>query len=89
MERFIDFLLLNYDLKNDAIDEISTQLTNLINLDSKTTFIIEYLQTWLEIPSFEYTQILTAKITELCNNTRQWVLKGNTPNELFQEEKNI
>ncbi|HCS10586.1 MAG TPA: zinc chelation protein SecC [Clostridiales bacterium] len=87
MEGFINFLLLNYDLKNDAIDEISTQLTNLINLDSKPIFIIEYLQTWLEIPSFEYLQILTAKITELSNNTRQWVLKGYTPNELFQEEK--
>ena len=24
---------------------------------------------------------------ELYNNTRQWVLKGHTPNELFQEER--
>jgi uncharacterized protein YchJ len=24
---------------------------------------------------------------ELYNNTRQWAIKGHTPNELFQEEK--
>ena len=24
---------------------------------------------------------------ELYNNTRQWALKGHTPNELFQKEK--
>ena len=49
--------------------------------------IIQYLQSWMEFPSFEFVQQLTAEIMELYNNTRQWVLKGHTPNELFQEEK--
>ena len=59
----------------------------MINLDSKHTLIIQYLQSWMEFPSFEFTQMLTAKIMELYNDTRQWALKGHTPNELFQEEK--
>ena len=59
----------------------------MINADSKPTLIIQYLQSWLEFPSFEFAQVVTAKIIELYNNTRQWVLKGHTPNELFQKEK--
>jgi preprotein translocase subunit SecA len=86
MNSFIDFLLESYDLKDDDIDEISTQLTNLINQDSEPTFIIKYLETWLEIPSLEYKQVLTLKVIELSNNTRQWALKGYTPSELLQEE---
>lgn len=86
MNSFIDFLLESYDLKDDDIDEISTQLTYLINKDSEPTFIIKYLETWLEIPSLEYKQVLTLKVIELSNNTRQWALKGYTPSELLQEE---
>lgn len=83
METFINFLLLNYDLPEDVISEISTQLTSLVNNESTPEFIIKYLETWLEIPSPQYNQVLTAKITELYNNTHQWVLKGHAPNGLY------
>ena len=59
----------------------------MINSDSKPDLIIQYLQRWLEFPSFEFTQVVTAKIAELYDNPRLWVLKGYTPNELFQEGK--
>ena len=59
----------------------------MINSDSKPTLIVQFLLSWMEFPSFEFTQMLTAKIMELYNDTRQWALKGHTANELFQEEK--
>lgn len=87
MNSFINFLLKYYKLSDRETNEIALQITNMINADSKPTLIIQYLQSWMEFPSFEFVQQLTAKIMELYNNTRQWVLKGHTPNELFQEEK--
>jgi hypothetical protein len=87
MNGFISFLSEHYRLTDQEVNEIALQIINMINSDSKPTMIIEYLQNWLEFPSFEFVQVLTAKIMELYNNTRQWVLKGHTPSELFQKEK--
>ena len=87
MKSFIVFLQKNYNLSENDKNEIVTQLTNIINKDLANTKLIEYLQSRIEIPSFEYLQILTSKLMDLYNNTRQWRLKGHTPNELFQEEK--
>ena len=87
MNSFVSFLLKHYRLSVEETNEIERQITNMINADSKPTLFIQYLQSWMEFPSFEFVQHLTAKIMELYNNTRQWVLKGHTPNELFQEER--
>lgn len=87
MNSFISFLSEHYHLEEPETNEIALQIINMINSDSKPTLIIQYLQSWLEFPSFEFAQIVTAKIMELYNNTRQWALKGHTPNELFQKEK--
>lgn len=87
MNSFIDFLLKHYRLTEQETKEIAMQITSMINADSKPTLIIQYLLSWMEFPSFEFVQQLTARIMEFYNNTRQWVLKGHTPNELFQEER--
>lgn len=87
MNSFISFLSEHYHLEEQETNEIALQIINMINSDSKPTLIIQYLQSWLEFPSFEFAQIVNAKIMELYNNTRQWALKGHTPNELFQKEK--
>lgn len=85
--RFASFLLRNYDLSYDEIDEIGLHIITMINIDSRPTMIIEYLQNILEFPDFEFVQELTGKAMELHNGTRQWALKGHTPNELYQEER--
>jgi hypothetical protein len=87
MNSFISFLLENYKLTDQRLKEIILQIIHMINLDTQPELIIEYLQNWLEIPSYKFPQVLTERIMELSNNTRQWVLKGHTPNELFQTEK--
>jgi len=87
MNSFISFLSEYYRLTDQEIKEIASQIINMINSDSQPALMIQYLQSCLEFPSFEFTQVLTAKIMELYNDTRQWALKGHTPNELFQEEK--
>lgn len=87
MKEFIRFLLEYYDLTDEEIDEMMLQLVNMINLDTMPTGMMKYLESQLEFPSFEMVQELTAKLMELNNHTRMWILKGHAPNELFQEEK--
>lgn len=87
MEAFIRYLEGHYDLCEGERDEISRQLTNMINQGAGQVELVQYLGSWLEFPTFEFVQELTAKVVDVYNNTRQWVLKGHTPDELFQREK--
>ena len=87
MNSFLSFLAEHYELSREDTDEIALQLINLINTEAKQKDIIEYLQSHLEFPSFDFLQLLVAQLMELHNNTRQWILKGHTPGELFQEER--
>ena len=86
MNIFISFLLKYYRLSDQESNEIAVQITNMINMDASPGLIIQYLQSWMEFPSFEFLQQVTASIMELHNNTRQWVLKGHTPYELLQKD---
>lgn len=85
--RFTNFLLQHYELAREEADEIAEQCTHIIQSNGKPGEIMEYLGQVLEFPSFEFVQQLTAEVVQLSNNTRLWVLKGHTPAEVFQEEK--
>lgn len=87
LNAFLMFLKEYYDLSEEDKNEIALQLIDIINDNGKPDEIIKYLESRLEIPSFDFLQLLTTQISELHNNTRQWVLKGHTPGELFQEEQ--
>ncbi len=87
LNRLVSFLLKHYKLSDKAANEIVFQITHMINEGLKVASIIQNLQHVLEFPSFEFVQQVAKEIVALNNNTRQWVLKGHTPNELFQEER--
>lgn len=87
LNNFLSFLSENYDLNEEEKNVIALQLISMINQDGKIDDIIKYLGSLLEFPSFDFVQMVTEKMVELYNHTRQWALKGHTPNELFQEEK--
>lgn len=89
LNRFTSFLLRNYEFSDDEIDEIALQVTTIINVDLKSTAIMEYLQSIIEIPSLEFLQELTMLIMDLHNGTRQWALKGYSPNEIAQKSKTL
>ena len=64
------------------------QLNNLIVIKAKTATIIQYLQSWLELPSSDhFMDELGAKLMDLHNNTRMWVLKGHTPYETVKKDE--
>lgn len=83
---FIAFLTRYYELTEEETDEIAYQMIYMINSDAKTELMMQYLQTWFEFPSPDFTQKLLTAMAALHNHTRQWVLKGHTPDELFRKE---
>ena len=54
MNHFTRFLLEYYDLTDQEIDQMMLQLINMINLDTKPTGMIEYLESWLEFPPLRW-----------------------------------
>lgn len=90
MKDFIRFLLDHYDMTVEDAEEITIELTEMINDHDMPADLLEFLQSCLEFPSFEFTQEMMEEVTELYHNTRLWELKGYTPNELHQKEmKNL
>lgn len=85
--RFTEFLLNAYEMTEDDAKDITEECQIIINQDLSVNGVIEFLQTQLEFPSFESVQELTEHVVNLSNNTRQWILKGHTPDELFAVEK--
>jgi len=83
----IEFLSGYYDLSEEEKDEIAIQCVYIIKLDGSLPELLEYLQSILEFPSQEMLQQLAAKLVALCNNTRLWVLKGHTPEEISQQKR--
>jgi uncharacterized protein YecA (UPF0149 family) len=87
MMMVLRFLSESYDLTAEDKDEIADQIFYMINMDAQPGKLIEYLQSILELPSFEFLQQLTAFVIEAYNNTRMWTLKGYTPTELRKERE--
>jgi len=85
--RFVDFILNHYEITREDAEETAEQCIFLIQCDDKPGDIIKHLGYRLEFPSLEVVQQLTGEIINLSNNTRMWILKGHTPEELFHEDK--
>lgn len=85
--RFTEFLLSAYDMTEDEAKDMTEECQTIIKQDIGLNKVIEFLQTRLEFPSFEFVQELTEHVVDLSNHTRQWILKGHTPDELFEVEK--
>ena len=89
MRKFVFFLSNHYELNDEDTKEISMQLIYMINYGSNPMVLIEYLQSWFDIFSLEFLREVAEKLMDVHNGTRQWVLKGYAPDELFKDEKKL
>ncbi len=87
MRSLINYLLEHFSLTEVETKEMASQINNIIISGSRPNLIFEYLLSCVEFPSFEFSQELAGKVTELYNNTHQWALKGHAPSDLFKKEK--
>ncbi len=90
-KRFAKFIMDNYDITRQEADDIVEECVLIIRdpeePNHQMSEIFGFLQSQLEFDSFDTAQQFAHYLMELHNNTRQWALKGYTPNELRQAER--
>lgn len=87
MGRFLSFLRRNYGMKEAAAGEFAMEIIAMIQNDAALNEMLQFLQNHLEFSSFDSLLEINQVLMDLNNSTRQWALKGHTPNELFKEER--
>ncbi|MCZ8519760.1 MULTISPECIES: YecA family protein [Paenibacillus] len=79
---FVSFIRYTYGISKEEADPFVEDSVLWIQLGESPGEVLEMLQTGLEIDTMDLVQAFVRHIALLHNNTRQWVLKGHTPNEL-------
>ncbi|MDI3547397.1 MAG: hypothetical protein PWR10_1049, partial [Halanaerobiales bacterium] len=86
-KRFKKYLMQNYDFSSEEAEEILEICVFNIKNDLGIAEQIKFIQNFIEFSDLDEVNEMSRKLSELHNNTRQWVIKGHTPRELFAEEK--
>ena len=81
------FIMKNYEITKEEADRLVDECAWETNLDAPLQKIVELLQSELEFNSKEFLEKLVSKVVLLMNSTRQWALKGHSPEELSTREK--
>lgn len=74
---------LGYDIAEDELDSFLVDIVNMINNMYSINDIIKMLEEHFEIVDFEQMHTISILVMEINNNTKMWILKGNSPNDLF------
>nr|WP_240628611.1 SEC-C metal-binding domain-containing protein [Bacillus salacetis] len=83
----VRYLIKNYSIDKEGADEIAEECLYAANIGHGPNDVMEYLSYTIEFDNLETVQEVMGRVVNVMNHTRQWNLKGHTPGELFQEEK--
>lgn len=79
---FTKYFKHHYYIDNHEIDVLLNLIYLMINNGNGMNDMLEMIQEQFEIESIEEFQYIASLLMNIHNNTRQWILKGNTPSEL-------
>lgn len=84
------FFVSKYNMSGEEAEELVGFITHLIQNGLSTAEIVDILSKNMEMSSMEIIEEVMQFISNINNQTRQWVLKGHIPEEVFknQVEKN-
>ncbi|MGE8205692.1 SEC-C metal-binding domain-containing protein [Heyndrickxia sp. NPDC080065] len=85
--KLVSYINDNYDITKQEADSIAEECVYATRIGEKPADILQYLSSRLELESLSSVQAIMGRVVELMNNTRQWFLKGYSPNELAKQEK--
>jgi hypothetical protein len=79
---FVNFIRKYYGISREEADFIVEDCADDIRLEKSPGHILQSLQQQIEMDDLEMVKSFMDHIVLLHNHTRQWSLKGHTPNEL-------
>lgn len=85
--RFSAYIVENYTIAAAEADKLVEECVYAIQIQEPLAKVLEFLQSNLEIDDITTIREMVQHIVTLSNTTRQWVLKGYTPEELSEREK--
>ncbi|MEH7416439.1 SEC-C metal-binding domain-containing protein [Neobacillus drentensis] len=85
--QFVHFLTQNFEMSRHAADEMVQECVYATNIGESPKHILQFLQSRLEFEKIEVLQACMDHVINLMNNTKQWFLKGYSPNELLPHEQ--
>lgn len=78
----VDFIVKTYATPRNAADNLVQECVYAIQIGESTGHILQFLQQQLEIEELRLLQAFTEHLARLHNSTKQWFIKGYSPNEL-------
>lgn len=81
-----DFIFKNYMLTREKAESLVEECVYAIRNGESTDHLLQFLQMHLKLESPELIRSCVDHLVYLQNHTRQWFLKGYTPNELSQDK---
>ncbi|RCW52200.1 YecA family protein [Halanaerobium sp. ST460_2HS_T2] len=85
--KFKKMLINDFSIDQDEAEDLLWQMMLDIKNDLSSIKSLQDFTDKYEFESEEQSDKFIRQLNELHNNTRMWILKGHTPNELFEEEK--
>ncbi|CAG7647856.1 hypothetical protein PAESOLCIP111_05476 [Paenibacillus solanacearum] len=82
IQAFTGFIKKNYEISADAAEHLVEECVYAIRSGEMPNQVLEFLQSQMDIADLELLKAFMAHIMILHNSTRQWELKGYTPDEL-------
>ncbi|MRH41606.1 hypothetical protein GH741_02830 [Aquibacillus halophilus] len=85
--QMVQYFTRNFDISKEEADDIVEDSVYDIQNGSGPNELLENFNMEFELVGLDEIQALMDRVVDLMNNTRQWVLKGHSPNELGQKER--
>jgi hypothetical protein len=85
--QFVHFLTQNYEISRQEADGIVEECAHATKIGEAPNRILQFLQSRLEFKSIDSVKACMDKVISLMNHSRQWFLKGYTPEELIPHEQ--
>ncbi|TDO94163.1 SEC-C motif-containing protein [Halanaerobium saccharolyticum] len=85
--KFKKMLINDFSIPEDRAEDILWTMKLDIKNDFSSMSMLQDFAIDYEFKNEKQTQEFVKQLNELHNNTRMWILKGHTPEELFEEER--
>jgi hypothetical protein len=85
--KFKKMLISDFSISEAEADDILWEMMMDIKNDFSTISMLQDFSSNYEFKNEKQTDEFVRQLNDLHNNTRMWILKGHTPEELFEEER--
>jgi hypothetical protein len=88
-QAFVKFIMKNYTIDREEADSLVEECVYAIQIGESPNNLLTFLQSQMEIDELELIKGFMDHIVMLHNNTRQWMIKGYTPDELSYAKSRV